>query len=46
VFSDDASRALVALHAGPSLHGALAIYVLGRSGSGWSIAASRFIDFL
>jgi len=46
VFSDDASRALVMLHVGPSPHGALAIYALRRSASGWSIAARRFIDFI
>jgi hypothetical protein len=46
VFSDDASRALVVLHVGPSPHGALAIYALRRSASGWSITTSRFIDFI
>jgi len=46
VFSDDASRALVVLHVGPSPHGALAIYALRRSAGGWSIATSRFIDLI
>jgi hypothetical protein len=46
VFSDDASRALVALHVGPSPHGALAIYALKRSASGWYIARRRSIDFI
>jgi hypothetical protein len=46
VLSDDASRALVALHVGPSPHGALAIYALKRSASGWYIARRRSIDFI
>lgn len=46
VFSDDASRALVVMHVGPSPHGALAIYALRRVASGWSIATSRFIDLI
>jgi hypothetical protein len=44
--SDDAARALVVLHVGPSPHGALALYALRRSASGWSIAAGRFIEYL